>query len=300
LGLVTASRIWVGIGLFFLIINGISGIDLKTSHFWRIDATELSLLAFTAIGLLLPAAKRLKIFGQEIEIERVEEYSKRRTEQVRKYSEVVEKSNKFLQTASDSLLKVTAAIEDCTTKDEVADRFVNYCKRRMSELSRWFDLPDEAIRLSVWLYSKALPGLFFLTSNEIADDATVKHVFRPGKGLMSRCFEENKLIDLPDAPKERGSFEAIAGAQAHEFHGLMLVPIRRGDSALGVLSVDRQKPLEFGENAERVSQVIANNIGVALTAALAREEAIARATAKKIRVPPESDATGLPPDDPNR
>lgn len=258
-----ARTLWVGIGLVMFVLHGLPGFDPVHGLWGTIDAVELAIAAFTGVGMLLPLLDNLKISGIDLKFRQLHEIAEKSGERSDALREALLRTNLFLVESSDALLKVSNAIQNETDRSRMGTVVISYCKRRMRSLVQWLDLSDEVIRASMWLYSETSGGLTFLASNDIADEATVDHVFTLGHGLMSQCFEENKTLEFSDAPATAG-FEVIEGAPQYEFHGLLLVPIRAGDRALGVLSIDRQKRGLFGEEAMRVGQTIANNIGVAL------------------------------------
>lgn len=280
-----ARRVWPSWGVLAQVGLAWLGLAGATLHAFPIaskegdpypvaDAVTQAWLLFVIVAYFMPRITRLKLFGGELQVVRedIRELEKTRADEVAALKEAQTRSEEFLASASDSLVKLTNAIQQTQTPDDVAKLVATYAERRMAELSSWLNLPDEKIRSAVWLYNQSSSGLRFFTSDEKFDQPTLQHVFTRGDGLISWCFEENKILSVADAQKAPG-FKAIPGARV--FHGLLLIPIRWGDKAVGVLSIDRDKAQPFDPAASRIGQVVANNIGVALLEADERRRMIA-------------------------
>lgn len=237
------------------------------------DAITQAWLLFFVVAFFLPRISSLKLFGSELEVKKdYAEYDQARVAQVDALEQAQVRSGEFLVGASDSLVKLSSAMRDTTEISGLGRLVATYAERRMAELSRWLNLPDEKTRLSIWLYNDTKHGLQFFVSNEKFGERAVQHVFSRGDGLISWCFEENKVLSVADAEKTPGF---VSFPEEQTFHGLLLIPIRIGDKAVGVLSIDRDKIEAFDPATARISQIVANNIGVALTEASMRQKTLA-------------------------
>jgi hypothetical protein len=153
------------------------------------------------------------------------------------------------------------------TDDEVADILARFCLGRMEEARDLIGERGDRTRLSFWWFLEDAGGLKILFSDDIRDEETRNHVFRPGAGLLGQCFVESRTYNLEDAPASIYYEEIRPRA---DYHGLLLVPVRckTDGPVLGVLSVDRQKREAFDQNASNVCSALADLIAYAMVTAL--------------------------------
>ncbi|HEY2473556.1 MAG TPA: GAF domain-containing protein [Candidatus Cybelea sp.] len=131
-------------------------------------------------------------------------------------------------------------------------------------------------RLSFWWFVESAGGLKLLFSDDIRDEATLNHVFRPGVGLLGQCYVECRVYNLEDAPSSI-YYQRI---RPHaDYNGLLLVPVRYRtyERPIGVLSIDRGKKEAFDDNAENVGSALADLIAYALETTLSQPPGAANA-----------------------
>jgi putative methionine-R-sulfoxide reductase with GAF domain len=87
------------------------------------------------------------------------------------------------------------------------------------------------------------------------------HRIAPGKGLVGRAAESNLAVVVPDVSKDRTWLPnpLLPGTRAE-----VAVPIRRGETVLGVLDVQHDVVGGLGQQDAQVLQTIADQIAVAL------------------------------------
>jgi hypothetical protein len=151
--------------------------------------------------------------------------------------------------------------------DDVANVLARFCLGRMEEARDLIGERGERTRLSFWWFLEDADGLKMLFSDDIRDEKTRNHVFRPGAGLLGQCFVESRTYNLKDAPSSI-YYEEIRPNP--DYHGLLLVPVRQKTDGpvLGVLSVDREKKEAFDGNASNACSALAELIAYAMTTAL--------------------------------
>jgi hypothetical protein len=154
------------------------------------------------------------------------------------------------------------------TDDDVSDILAHFCFRRMEEARKIVAERGDPTRFSFWWFVEDAGGLKLLFSDDIRDEATLDHVFKPGAGLLGQCYVESRIFNEDDAPSSI-YYERIT-PHAADYHGLLLVPVRSttDERPIGVLSVDRQKKEAFNQNASSVCRALADLIAYAMETAL--------------------------------
>ncbi len=145
--------------------------------------------------------------------------------------------------------------------DEIVTRF---CLGRMEEAKWLIEEEGDSLRFSFWLYSEDAGGLKLLFSDEIHDEKTLRHVFKPGAGLCGQCYVENRYFSFADAPKSI-YYEKIRDEEP-QYHGLLLYPVkpRSDENSIGVLSIDRMQKEEFSKDAANVASALSDLIAYAM------------------------------------
>jgi hypothetical protein len=153
------------------------------------------------------------------------------------------------------------------TDDDVGEILAQFCLGRMEEAKGVIAEQGDRTRFSFWWFVEDEGGLKLLFSDDIRDEDTLNHVFKPGSGLLGQCYVESRLYNVEDAPSSI-YFEKIR-AQT-DYHGLLLVPVRSTTDGpvIGVLSVDREKKEAFDKNASNVAAALADLIAYAMETGL--------------------------------
>jgi hypothetical protein len=267
--------LWVVLGLFGFIdsVFGSAGASFPLHPI--ASTTALLWLVFVIIGLIVNHLDKIGLpGGANLSFRRLQ-----RAEQAAVKSEISAGAlRKVLADYSDLMQNWTQSVNLFTeelekyakTDDDVADILARYCLGRMEEARDLIAERGDRTRLSFWWYVDDAGGLKLLFSDDIRDDATLDHVFKPGVGLIGQCFVESRVYNLADAPSSI-YYEAIRPSP--EYHGLLLVPVKRktDETPIGVLSVDRQKSEAFDENAQNVGSALADLIGYAMETGLSFE-----------------------------
>jgi putative methionine-R-sulfoxide reductase with GAF domain len=94
------------------------------------------------------------------------------------------------------------------------------------------------------------------------------HRIAPGKGLVGRAAESNLAVVVPDVSKDRSW---LPNPLLPDTRAEVAVPIRRGETVLGVLDVQHDVSGGLGQQDAQVLQTIADQIAVALENALLYE-----------------------------
>jgi hypothetical protein len=251
--------VWVGLGLAGAAFHALSH---WTNHWPDADLLTMGWLGFAALGLLLPRIDSINLPGGAGV----------------KFQQAVQAGNEGIAELQRALGNATDQLQDWLTSttwlntylqradvddDAVGKAVFRYCLERMEEAKDWMGDADEAIRLSLWWYDSEQNDLFFVLSNDIRDRATMDYRFKPNSGLMGQAFAENRIYNIEDAPTS--AFYVKIRETPASYHGLMLVPVRVLDQAMGIVSIDREQKSSFNNDAENVAAALAEQVSYAFT-----------------------------------
>jgi signal transduction protein with GAF and PtsI domain len=97
--------------------------------------------------------------------------------------------------------------------------------------------------------------------NDFREEEAKDYSFKDDVGLIGRAFTKNDKDNLADAPSS--SFFVTRSSRKPNYHGLLLVPVRILDQAVGMISIDRQAKPKFSDNAVRFAWGLAAQIAFA-------------------------------------
>jgi hypothetical protein len=270
---VPVQVLWVALGAFGF-VDSLFGSKGAVFPWHPIaSSTTLAWAVFAMVGLVVNHLDKLGLPGGMSmsfrRMARAEKAAAKRETSVKALRQVLGDYSELLQNWATSVNLFADQLENyANTDDDVAEILARFCLGRMEEARDVIAVRGDRTRLSFWWYVEDAGGLKLLFSDDIRDEATLDHVFKPGVGLLGQCYVESRIYNLEDAP-ESIYYEAIR--QETEYHGLLLVPVtaRTSERPIGVLSIDRQRREEFDQNAENVGSALADLIAYAMETALA-------------------------------
>ena len=236
------------------------------------STTALAWLLFGVIGLVVNRLDKIGLPGGANlsfrRLERAEKAAAKREVSVEALGQVLADYSDLMQNWAQSVNLLVEELEKYgEADDDVADILARFCLGRMEEARDVIAERGDRTRLSFWWYVEDAGGLKLLFSDDIRDDETLNHVFKPGAGLLGQCYVESRIYNFEDAPSSI-YYQRIR--QDPDYHGLLLVPVkaRTDQKAIGVLSIDREKEEAFDENASNVGSALADLIAYAMETAL--------------------------------
>jgi hypothetical protein len=242
------------------------------------SAVSLAWAAFTFIGLVinslsdvaLPGGGKLSFRTKFHKVQRAAEKSQESTESLER---VLADYSKQLQSWTNAIVLFIEHLDKYGTSEAEIDAILaRFCLERMEEAKAIIGERGDTLRISLWWYSEDEDGLRLLFSDDIVDEKTMNHLFRPRAGLCGQCFIEDRMYNLPDAPSS-SYYEKIVDNPV--YRGLLLMPVKLGTKkTLGVLSIDRARKEEFNSNAENVAGALSGLLAFAMETGLERIEAL--------------------------
>ena len=253
--------LWILIG-----VGGALGhalfVGTKIGDHWEpaFDTTTVVWVGFAVIGLIYPRLSEVTLgtFGFKVQ------------DAVKDVTDVVDKAlsltDKWATRLNYELVEVPHLSED-----EVESRVASFLQDAAKDAVTWMGDDGETRRLAYWIYDKRADELGFFLSPNITPDtdpAIVRYRFSRGKGLLRRVLEWDSVrlggpapgyLNVSSARKENGFFP-IPGDHSR-YKGLLIVPIRVGDEALGVVSVDRALQLSFPKSSVKLIEALAAMAG---------------------------------------
>jgi hypothetical protein len=239
--------VWVAAGVVLLLDHGYSD-DFGGWHGVLhpvIDALTLALLVFVILGLLLDYVSDIGLpGGAKLTLRDL-------ANRLQSWSE----DGALLNDALERFGTDSAAISAITTR---------FCLERMEDAANLLSLRDEQARLSVWWFFASDGGLRLLLSNEIRDQQTWDYLFEPFEGLMGQAYVECRQYNIPDV---RASAHFVEIRPDYPYRGLLLTPIvaGAGRKAVGVVSIDRTRPVAFDAIGESLGWAVASFVAQVYT-----------------------------------
>lgn len=258
---------WVLSGSIGLIVHVFMSKDSSFPFHPLADGISLAWLAFAFIGASINyvreigipgggklAFRRLQKTERAVQVEKVSAASLRSV--IVSYAVQMQSWMNSVNLFTEHLRLYGKSSDD---KDEIVARF---CLERMEEAKELIAESDDMTRLSLWWYIEEVDGLVLIFSDDIRDQRTLDHVFRPGAGLCGQCYIENRCYNLSDAPNSI-YYEPIIDVP--QYHGLLLMPVQHGTGrVMGVLSIDRVRKEEFGDTAIDIARALSDLLVYAL------------------------------------
>ena len=269
--------LWVGLAAFGFVDNVFGSIGASFPRHPICSPSSLAWLAFGFVGLIINRLDKVGLPGggnlSFRKLARFEKAIAKSEISVEALREVLEDYSNLMQNWLHSINLFAEQLEVYAKNDsDVADILARFCLGRMEEAREVVAERGDHTRFSFWWFVEDAGGLKLLFSNDIRDEKTLNHVFKPGAGLLGQCYVEGRIYNLDDAPTSV-YYQAVRPEPT--YHGLLLVPVRSRNvnRTMGVLSVDREKKETFNENASNVGSALADLIAYAMETALAFEPA---------------------------
>src|SRR6202042_3510870 len=194
------------------------------------DTTTLWWAALIVVGVAIPVIGEVTVGSVSIKLQKAKEISRDAT--------------RLWQAWMFTLSDLLAKFEDGgMSKDEAGHELTQFISLRAYEALKWIGQDDELRRLSIWLCNEDVDGLTFFFSDQIKDERTTTYKFRVGDGIIGIVYGNQEIWNEEDATEIPG-WVNITGEEP-KYRGLFCAPITYGELRLGVVSVDREKALEF-------------------------------------------------------
>lgn len=260
--------VWVGIAALGFVDSLFA--PGRASFPWHpiANTTALAWFVLGIVGLVVNSLEKVGLpMGGSLtlrKLERVEKAAAKSEVSVETLREVLSDYSDLMQNWMQSVNLFAEQLEYYAKTDEDVETILaRFCLGRMEEARDLIGERGDRTRLSFWCFVEERGGLKMLFSDDIRDEETLNHVFKPGVGLLGQCFVESRIYNMEDAPSSI-YYERIR--RQPDYHGLLLVPIksRTDGRVLGVLSVDRKKKEAFGQNASNVCSALADLIAYGL------------------------------------
>jgi hypothetical protein len=238
-------------------------VGTKVGEHWEplFDTTTLLWIGVAGIGLLYPRLSEVTLgtFGFKVE------------EAVKDVSDVVDKALGLTDKWAYRLNRALAELPPLDA-DTVELRVAMFLREAAIDAITWMGEDGESRRLAYWVYDSGVDRLGLFLSPDItaqSDPAIVNHLFGPGEGLLRKVLAwpppapgvpGPTSLNLANAKKENG-YQAIPGDHSR-YKGLLIVPIRTGDTMLGVISVDRSLQEKFPSPSVKLVESLASMTGI--------------------------------------
>ncbi len=116
---------------------------------------------------------------------------------------------------------------------------------------------------SVYLYNQAENTLFMRATKGLDPPRGVTISLKPGEGITGKAFEESRSIREGRA-NQNPFFKPIPGIEEEQYSAFLAVPIRRGVTKIGVLTLQDKRKNAFSSQDTRALKAIASQLAASL------------------------------------
>ena len=259
---------WIAIGVLLLVDHAYTAGDDGWHDLWHpvTDALTLAFVIFVLLGALINYVNAIGLPGGATLTLRNERAAATLALDVStSYHDIADDLANRLQSWSEDGALLNDALERYGTDDRAISTIATrFCLERMEDAANLLSLGDEAARLSVWWFFASEGGLRLLLSNEIRDQQTWDYLFEPFEGLMGQAFVECRQVNIPDV---RTSAQFVEIRPDYPYRGVLLTPIvaGAGRKAVGIVSIDRTRPVAFDAIGENLGWSVASFVAQVYT-----------------------------------
>jgi hypothetical protein len=259
---------WIAIGVLLLVDHAYNADDDTWHSLWHpvTDALTLALVVFVLLGALINYVNEIGLpGGAKLTLRNERAAATLALDVSENYHEVAaDLANRLQSWAEDGALLNDALDRYGTDGESISAIATRFCLERMEDAADLLSLDDEQPRLSVWWFFESEGGLRLLLSNEIRDQTTWDYLFEPFEGLMGQAFIECRQFNIPDV---RSSSQFVEIRPDYPYRGVLLTPIvaGAGRKAVGIVSIDRTRPLAFNSVGENIGWAVASFIAQVYT-----------------------------------
>jgi phosphotransferase system enzyme I (PtsP) len=116
---------------------------------------------------------------------------------------------------------------------------------------------------SVYLYNQEKNELIMRASHGLTIPENQIITLKPGEGITGKSFEESRSIREGRA-SQNPYFKPIPGVEEHMYQAFLAVPIRRGVTKIGVLTLQDKRKNAFSSHDTRALKAIASQLAASL------------------------------------
>ncbi len=259
---------WIAIGVALLLDHAYSG-DRDTWHsLWHpvTDALTLAFVVFVLLGALINYVNEIGLpGGAKLTLRNERAAATLALDVSTSYQDIADDLADRLQSWSEDGALLNDALDRYGTDAEAISAIATrFCLERMEDVANLLSVDGEQARLSVWWFFESEGGLRLLLSNEIRDQQTWDYLFEPFEGLMGQAFVECRQDNIPDV---RTSTQFVEIRPDYPYRGVLLTPIvaGAGRKAVGIVSIDRTRPLAFDAIGENIGWAVASFVAQVYT-----------------------------------
>jgi putative methionine-R-sulfoxide reductase with GAF domain len=218
-----------------------------------LDLVTIAWLGLSVVAVVFPRVTEVAFGDVTVKLREA-------TKSVDAYRDVSEDLANLVQNwSTSSLLYLTLLSnnDDSETRDAITQ---NYLRDRMGEARQFLgDSSTSLVRVALWIYDADEEVLRFEYSPQFTP---TQATYRLGEGFIGQAFLEGRVFSEPDV-RLVPSYKSTRDGDP-PYRAVICVPIRIGDEAIGMLTIDKTEATPFSETAEEVSNGLAAQTGYAL------------------------------------
>lgn len=139
--------------------------------------------------------------------------------------------------------------------------YADYVRDRMGEAYEMLATkPGVNLRLGLWLFDPIKEEIVFVYGFRLKPKVTS---YKPGVGMIGKAFVENRHFNEADVRKVP-SYESSRDTEEPPYRGVLCEPVRWGNEAIGIITVDRSTAGYFDYISEQVAQGLAAQCALAI------------------------------------
>lgn len=222
-------------------------------NFPVLDITTIAWLGLVVVAFVLPRVTEVAFGDLSVKLREA-------TESSEVFRDVSNDLANLTQNWSTSALLFLTLLEE---KDDADQRNIlsrNYVRDRMGEARQFLgDSPDSTVRIAIWIYDENEDILRFEYSPHFTPTQTE---YQRGEGFLGQAFLERRAFSEADV-RQIPSYKRTRDADP-PYRGVMCIPLKVGDAAIGMLTIDKPEATDFTPTSEEIAQGLSAQCAYAL------------------------------------
>ncbi len=229
----------------------------------NLDLTTIAWIALTIVAVWLPDVSEVGWGEFSVKTKRLRRASKVYETSLKDLAKLVQRWSKSAALYMETMSRDPAALLEPKEKT-----YADYVRDRMGEAYEMLATKrDETVRLGLWLYDPEIREIVFVTGFRLQPKTTS---YKPGVGMIGKAFVENRHFNEADV-RTVTSYKSSRAGDDPPYRAVLCEPVRWGDAAIGMITVDRSTIGKFDDVSEQIAQGLAAQCAIAVKAYEATE-----------------------------
>jgi len=230
-----------------------TAIHEEHQNFPVLDITTIAWLGLLVVAAVFPRITEVAFGDLSVKLREA-------TESSEVFRDVSKDLANLTQNWSTSALLLLTLLEDKDDANERNNVSRNFVRDRMGEARQFLgDFPDSTVRIAIWIYNESDDILRFGYSPHFTPTKTE---YKRGEGFLGQAFLERRTFSEADV-RQIPSYKRTRDGDP-PYRGVMCIPLKVGDEAIGMLTIDKPEATDFTPISEEIARGLSAQCAYAL------------------------------------